>query len=74
MKQALRVAEQEARSRGCNAEDVKQVIFAVVAFLDESVLGCRNPAFADWPRLPLQAELYAISWPEKFFFKNCRRR
>ena len=29
-----------------------------MAFLDESVLGSRNPAFADWPRLPLQTELF----------------
>ena len=73
MKQALRVAEQEARSRGCNAEDVKQVIFAVVAFLDESVLGCRNPAFADWPRLPLQAELYGHQLAGEVFFQELQK-
>ena len=56
MRQALRVAEQEARSRGCSAEDVKQVIFAVVAFLDESVLTSRNPVFVNWPRLPLHRD------------------
>src|SRR5271170_8306541 len=43
MKQALRVAEQEARSRGVSADDAKQAIFAVVAFLDESVLSSSNP-------------------------------
>ena len=58
MRQALRVAEQDARSRGCSPEDVKQVIFGVVAFLDESVLSSGNPVFANWPRLPLQAELF----------------
>jgi type VI secretion system protein ImpK len=58
MKQALLRAEQEARSGGYKAEDVRQVLFAVVAFLDESVLGSRNPIFADWPRLPLQTELF----------------
>src|ERR1700680_5166898 len=45
MKQALRVAEQEARSRGCTAEDVQQVIFAGVAFLESGAPGCRNPVF-----------------------------
>src|ERR1035438_5169183 len=73
MKQALRVAEQEARSRGCNAEDVKQVIFAVVAFLDESVLGCRNPVFADWPRLPLQAEFYGHQVAGEIFFQELQK-
>jgi type VI secretion system protein ImpK len=73
MKQALRVAEQEARSRGCNAEDVKHVIFAVVAFLDESVLGCRNPVFADWPRLPLQAEFYGHQVAGEIFFQELQK-
>ena len=73
MKQALRMAEQEARSRGCNAEDVKQVIFAVVAFLDESVLGCKNPAFADWPRLPLQAEFYGHQLGGEVFFQELQK-
>ena len=73
MKHALRVAEQEARSRGCNAEDVKQVIFAVVAFLDESVLGCRNPVFADWPRLPLQAEFYGHQVAGEIFFQELQK-
>jgi type VI secretion system protein ImpK len=73
MKQALRVAEQEARSRGCNAEDVKQVIFAVVAFLDESALGCKNPVFADWPRLPLQAEFYGHQLAGEIFFQELQK-
>jgi type VI secretion system protein ImpK len=73
MKQALRVAEQEARSRGCNAEDVKQVIFAVVAFLDESVLSSRNPAFANWSRLPLQAELFGHQVAGEVFFQELEK-
>lgn len=58
VKQALKAAEQEARTRGYGPEDTRRVIFAVVAFLDESVLSSRNPIFADWPRLPLQTELF----------------
>src|SRR5271166_1895435 len=70
MKQALRIAEQEARSGGCSADDVKQVIFAVVAFLDESALSCHNPAFADWARLPLQAELFGHQLAGEVFFQE----
>jgi type VI secretion system protein ImpK len=73
MKQALRVAEQEARSRGCSAEDVKQVIFAVVAFLDESVLSSRNPVFGNWPRLPLQAELFGNQLAGEIFFQELQK-
>jgi len=73
MKKHLRVAEQKARSRGYSAEDVKQVIFALVAFLDESVLGCRNPAFADWPRLPLQAEMFGHQLAGEIFFQELQK-
>jgi type VI secretion system protein ImpK len=73
MKQALRVAEQEARSRGVSADDAKQAIFAVVAFLDESVLSSNNPAFANWPRLPLQAELYGHQLAGELFFQELQK-
>src|SRR5262252_7326917 len=73
MRQALRVAEQEARSRGCTADDVKQVIFAVVAFLDESVLTSRNPVFANWPRLPLQAEMFRHQLAGEMFYQELQK-
>jgi type VI secretion system protein ImpK len=69
----LRVAEQEARSRGSSPEDVKQVIFAVVAFLDESVLSSGNPVFANWPRLPLQAELFGNQLAGEIFFQELQK-
>ena len=73
MRQALRVAEQDARSRGCSPEDVKQVIFVVVAFLDESALSSGNPVFANWPRLPLQAELFGHQLAGEIFFQELQK-
>ena len=73
MKKHLRVAEQKARQRGYSAEDVKQVIFALVAFLDESVLSSRNPAFSDWPRLPLQAEMFGHQLAGEIFFQELQK-
>jgi type VI secretion system protein ImpK len=73
MKQALRVAEQEARGGGYQAEDVQRAIFAVVAFLDESALSSRNPAFVDWARLPLQAELYGHQLAGEVFFQELKK-
>jgi len=73
MKKHLRVAEQRARSRNYSEEDVKRVIFAVVAFLDESVLSSRNPTFADWPRLPLQAELFGNQMAGEIFFQELQK-
>lgn len=73
MRQALRVSEQEARSRGCSAEDVKQVISAVVFFLDESVLTSRNPVFINWPRKPLQEELFGHQLGGEVFFQELQK-
>ena len=73
MKRALQTAEQDALSRGYNQEDVRRVLFAVVAFLDESVLGSRNPVFADWPRLPLQAELYGHQLAGEIVFQELQK-
>src|SRR5260370_12796570 len=58
MREALKLADQEARKRGYNSDAIQLAVFAVVAFLDESILNSRNPLFADWPRKPLQEELF----------------
>jgi len=67
---ALKLADQQARNQGYNAEDIKLAIFAVVAFVDESVLNLRLPVFADWPRRPLQEELFGHHVAGEIFFKN----
>jgi type VI secretion system protein ImpK len=67
---ALKTADQQARNQGYNAEDIKLAIFAVVAFVDESVLNLRIPVFADWPRRPLQEELFGHHVAGEIFFKN----
>ena len=67
---ALKMADQQARRQGYSAEDIKLAIFAVVAFVDESVLNLRLPVFADWPRRPLQEELFGHHIAGEIFFKN----
>jgi type VI secretion system protein ImpK len=67
---ALKMADQQARNQGYNADDIKLAIFAVVAFVDESVLNLRLPVFADWPRRPLQEELFGHHVAGEIFFKN----
>ena len=67
---ALKMADQQARNQGYNSEDIKLAIFAVVAFVDEAVLNTRLPVFADWPRRPLQEELFGHHIAGEVFFKN----
>ena len=69
IKAAIGVAEAEATRRGYTADDVRLATFAVVAFLDESILNSNNPIFADWPRMPLQEELFGVHTAGEMFFQ-----
>jgi type VI secretion system protein ImpK len=71
IREAIRAAIQEARNQaGYSADDIKMATLALVGFLDESVLNTRNPIFADWPRKPLQEELFGIHMAGEIFFRN----
>lgn len=70
MRQSLQTAMQEARSIGYTADTVQMGVFATVAYLDESVLNVQGPVFADWPRRPLQEELFGGHLAGETFFRN----
>jgi type VI secretion system protein ImpK len=70
MRQALNEANQEGRKHGYSPEDIRVVMFAVVAFLDESILNSGIPVFADWPRKPLQQEIFGGHQAGEVFFQN----
>lgn len=73
MREALKAADAEARKRGYSGDSVKLAVFAVVAFLDESILNSRNPLFADWPRKPLQEELFGTHMAGEVYFQNLQK-
>ncbi|MEQ1354759.1 MAG: DotU family type IV/VI secretion system protein [Candidatus Acidiferrum sp.] len=70
MREALKTADQEGRKRGYSGDDLRLAIFAVIAFLDESVLNSANPVFAQWPRKPMQEELFGGHVAGETFFQN----
>jgi type VI secretion system protein ImpK len=70
MTQLLARAEQEATANGITQPDSRLAIFAVVAFLDESVLNTRNPALANWSQRPLQDELFGGHMGGEWFFQH----
>ena len=70
IKQVLATADQQARRAGYAGEDVKLAIYAFIVFLDESVLGSSQPMFVDWPRKPLQEEIFGGHMGGEIFFKN----
>jgi type VI secretion system protein ImpK len=73
MRGVLKKAEQEAVAKGYTPEDARLATFAVVAFLDESVLGSSNPVFADWARKPLQEEMFGGHVAGEAFFQTVER-
>lgn len=69
IKQVLAAAEAEARQAGYGADDVRLGLFAVIAFLDETVLNSGQPMFSDWPRRPLQEEVFGVHMAGELFFQ-----
>ena len=71
IKEGLKNAAQEARNTGYySSDDIKLAVFAIVALLDESILNSRNPIFSDWPRKPLQEEMFGHHIAGEVFFRN----
>jgi len=71
MRAAIQTAISEARTKGgYTGDDIKMATLALVGFLDESVLNTQNPIFVNWPRKPLQEELFGIHMAGEIFFRN----
>ena len=70
VKSLLARADEEARKAGYDRETVRMSVYAVVAFLDEAVLNSSQPMFADWPRQPLQEEVFGDHMAGETFFQN----
>ena len=73
IRNALKNVEQEGLRRGYGLEDLRVASFAVVAFLDESILNSQNPVFADWQRQPMQEELFGVHVAGEIFYRNLER-
>jgi type VI secretion system protein ImpK len=70
IRQQFMHANEEGGKRGYSREDIRLAMFAVIALLDESILNSRNPVFADWPRKPLQQEVFGGHQAGEVFFQN----
>jgi type VI secretion system protein ImpK len=69
IKQVLATAEQEARTAGYASDDVRFALFAVIAFLDETVLNSGQPMFAHWSSRTLQEEVFGVHMAGELFFQ-----
>lgn len=73
MQNALRAAEKEGVKKMYPPEDVRLATFALVAFLDESILTSENPVFTEWSGRPLQDEMFGHHRAGEVFFENIDR-
>jgi type VI secretion system protein ImpK len=73
IRNTLKAAETEAIRRGYTPEDLRMGMFAVVAFLDESIGYSKMPALEEWRQRPLQEELFGVTTAGELFFRNVER-
>jgi type VI secretion system protein ImpK len=67
-------ANQEARQLGYGEEDVGYAVYAVVAFLDETILALGHASFAAWQGRPLQEEVFGASVGGDVFYQYMERQ
>jgi len=70
LRKMISSAVKEASAMGYSDEASKMAIYAMIGFLDESVLNSKDPAFVDWARRPLQEEMFGGHFAGEYFFRN----
>lgn len=70
--QQVTAASLEASQRGYRDSDAGYAMYAVVAFLDESVLSSASPASVAWQGRPLQEELFGVFVGGDVFFEHLK--
>lgn len=73
VKKLLATAERDGRRLGYTSDDVSLALYAVVTFLDESVLNSTQAMFASWPNRPLQEEIFGGHTGGEIFFQHLRQ-
>lgn len=70
VKKWLSKGAREASRAGYAEDTITMAGYAVIAFLDESVLNSPQPMFSEWPRRPLQEEIFGEFLGGEAFFEN----
>jgi len=70
VKRWLSKAARDGAQAGYPEESIALAGYAVIAFLDESVLNSPQPMFSEWPRRPLQEEVFGEFLGGEAFFAN----
>ena len=73
MRRSLQMAEEQARAQGYTGDDARRATFAVIAYLDESVLSSGQAVFSGWAKKPLQEEYFGQHVAGELFFESVER-
>lgn len=69
VRRLISVANQEGRRLGYDETDLGYALYAVVTFLDETVLTQGHVAFRSWQGRPLQEEVFGVNVGGDVFFE-----
>ncbi len=70
IRKMISTAVQDIRALGYSDQISHMALYAIIGFLDESVLNSGDPTFADWSRRPLQEEMFGGHFAGETFFKH----
>lgn len=70
IRKMIAAAVHEARRAGYSDATAQMALYAIIGFLDESVLTSQDLAFADWARRPLQEEMFGGAFAGEYFFRH----
>ena len=63
-------AHETATTAGYSSSEVREALYALVVFIDETILNSGLAAFSDWARQPLQEELWQDHMGGERFFET----
>ncbi len=70
IRKMIAAAAGEGRRLGYSDATTQMALYAIVGFLDESVLNSGDPVFQEWARRPLQEEMFGGHFAGEYFFKH----
>jgi type VI secretion system protein ImpK len=65
----VRAVDEEGRKAGYSSPDVRYALYAVIAFVDETVLNSGHAGFDGWAMRPLQEEIFGKQVAGEAFFQ-----
>jgi type VI secretion system protein ImpK len=70
IRKMIAAGAQEVRRLGYSDQTSQMALYAIIGFLDESVLNSGDPTFQDWSRRPLQGEMFGGHFAGEYFFRH----